>query len=670
MISSCKTVLRQRHRIGCNLSNPFKVRQLQIGVLRSRNFTSHEESNLGLYGTQELFHYSDFGGLAYQAVKKSEAFRSKVYRTSHQASDAKQACEVVEALDGMSKALCDVLDLVELCEQTHPEQRWRTAARQVNDYLSDYILKVNMDYKLYAPLAQNPVFSAISGSPQTSPLDDRVKLDKTAISELKETLQVGKSLKQEFERDGIHLSEAFPEKAQQVREMKRIVVKLEQAYLQAISRRKGGATIRTLAELLTARQHLATALGFNDYSHLQLSYKMIKRPSTVVSLLNELEIELNRSMAAAPPVTLSAVRANTLFIPLHTVLRYMSHVSETLFGLRLQLVAAEDATIWERHVLKMELFHSSSQQVDGLLFLDLHPRREKTVSAAHFQIKTATRMGTDSGGTSGVTYEMPVSAIVASFPSLSSSKGLTSSLASFYQKVSGQQFPSPVQRIEDDKLSFVEVRSLFHEFGHALHSLLSRTKYQHLSGTRGELDFAEFPSTLFEKFLTDESLLETFDATLAKDIKQVKAPLKRHQLQALQEQIVQAKMDLLIHSEEFAHQLTQLSSASSIQDHFTQAFKACDPMGRTSKHNFLLDFSHLVNYGSCYYSYVLAKLLSADVYESCFAKKTCAEKRRAGALLHEKILKVGGTRDPTAMIEALLERQYSSEALLREFSFK
>lgn len=58
--------------------------------------------------------------------------------------------------------------------------------------------------------------------------------------------------------------------------------------------------------------------------------------------------------------------------------------------------------------------------------------------------------------------------------------------------------------------SHSEVETLFHEFGHAMHSLLSRTEFQHLSGTRAQLDFVETPAHLFECFVWDPRFVEQF----------------------------------------------------------------------------------------------------------------------------------------------------------------
>ena len=59
-------------------------------------------------------------------------------------------------------------------------------------------------------------------------------------------------------------------------------------------------------------------------------------------------------------------------------------------------------------------------------------------------------------------------------------------------------------------LQFSQARTLFHEFGHVLNVLFSRTRYQHLAGVRSPLDYVEAPSTLMEHFLQDFSFLSRF----------------------------------------------------------------------------------------------------------------------------------------------------------------
>jgi intermediate peptidase len=71
-------------------------------------------------------------------------------------------------------------------------------------------------------------------------------------------------------------------------------------------------------------------------------------------------------------------------------------------------------------------------------------------------------------------------------------------------------FPKPGSDGSPPLLEHNEVVTFFHEFGHALHSVLSRTEYQHFSGTRTNVDFVELPSHLFEYFAWDERVLGKF----------------------------------------------------------------------------------------------------------------------------------------------------------------
>ena len=63
---------------------------------------------------------------------------------------------------------------------------------------------------------------------------------------------------------------------------------------------------------------------------------------------------------------------------------------------------------------------------------------------------------------------------------------------------------------QDVRISLFDAKTLFHELGHAVHLCLANTKYHHMSGTRGEVDFVEFPSSLFESLLFDKTLLDSF----------------------------------------------------------------------------------------------------------------------------------------------------------------
>merc|ERR1719223_2088503 len=116
------------------------------------------------------------------------------------------------------------------------------------------------------------------------------------------------------------------------------------------------------------------------------------------------------------------------------------------------------------------------------MYLDLHPRPGKYSHAAHFTV----RCGCESHnqlGEGAAEYQLPIVALVCNVSPPNSNTG-TSAV-----------------------LSHAEVETLFHEFGHALHSLLSRTSFQHLSGTRVAMDFVETPSHLMEMYIWNKEFL-------------------------------------------------------------------------------------------------------------------------------------------------------------------
>ncbi|KAK3220971.1 hypothetical protein Dsin_014941 [Dipteronia sinensis] len=140
---------------------------------------------------------------------------------------------------------------------------------------------------------------------------------------------------------------------------------------------------------------------------------------------------------------------------------------ESLFGATFHSVPLATCESWHPDVLKIiiYLFHGDM----GYMYLDLNSRAGKYPGCANFAIKGF--------WLAFVLVILQVVAIVCNF--------------------AGSHNSSTA------RLSHGEVGTLFHEFGHALHSLLSRTDYQHFSGTRVALDFAEMPSNLFEYYAWD-----------------------------------------------------------------------------------------------------------------------------------------------------------------------
>ncbi|KAF4594820.1 Mitochondrial intermediate peptidase [Ophiocordyceps camponoti-floridani] len=154
--------------------------------------------------------------------------------------------------------------------------------------------------------------------------------------------------------------------------------------------------------------------------------------------------------------------------------------------------------------------------------------------------------------------------------------------------------------------------------GHAIHSILARTRFQNVSGTRCATDFSELPSTLMEHFAADPSVLSLF----ARHWK-----TNRPVPQALVSERIR-----------LAHRFEGLDTEQQILLSLAdQAFH--------SQHGF---FGHLHSYGAGYYSYLFDRVLAERVWRKVFdaGRDGAAVSRLAGERLKEKILRWGGARDP------------------------
>ncbi|KAK2975850.1 hypothetical protein RJ640_022867 [Escallonia rubra] len=138
------------------------------------------------------------------------------------------------------------------------------------------------------------------------------------------------------------------------------------------------------------------------------------------------------------------------YFPLSRCIEGLKLLAQSLFGVTFRSIPLAPGESWHPDVMKFSLYN---------------PDEGKYPGCAHFAIKGGRRI-------SELEYQLPVVALVCNFRGSHNSRHV--------------------------KLYHSEVETLFHEFGHALHSLLSRTDYQHFSGTRVLLDFAETPSNLFE----------------------------------------------------------------------------------------------------------------------------------------------------------------------------
>jgi len=214
-------------------------------------------------------------------------------------------------------------------------------------------------------------------------------------------------------------------------------------------------------------------------------------------------------------------------------------------------------------------------------------------------------------------------------------------------------------------LSFDDARTLFHEFGHALHQILSDVSYSSVSGTSVARDFVELPSQLYEHWLEVPEVLQKF-AIHAETGETMPKELLSRMLGA-------ATFDMGFQTVEYvASALVDLS--------FHEGAPPADPMARQAEilaeigmpaaigmRHATPQFAHVFagdGYSSAYYSYMWSEVMDADAFASFEQASGAFDPERAQAL-HDHILSKGGSEDAEALYLAFRGRMPDATALLK-----
>jgi len=412
-------------------------------------------------------------------------------------------------------------------------------------------------------------------------------------------------------------------------------------------------------EILALRGQAARMLGFNSYAELSLTPKMAESPQQVLAFLDDLagrvkpfaqrdydellrfareRLGLDRLDAwdigwASEKLRIERYAFSEQevkqYFPEHRVLAGMFRVVETLYGIR---IAPAQAPTWHPDVRFFDIRNGSGELV-GQFYLDLYARPSKRGGA--WMDDAITRKRRDSRVQTPVAYlTCNFSAPVGGRPAL---------------------------------FTHSEVTTLFHEFGHGLHHLLTRAEHRGVSGINGvEWDAVELPSQFMENFcwewdvlsgmtehvVTRQPLPRTlFDKMLA-------AKNFQSGLQFVR-QLEFALFDMHLHHDFVPGVgLTPLQLLEQVRRQVAVVFPP-------EFNRFPNSFSHIFagGYAAGYYSYKWAEVLSADAY-SLFEEQGVLNPE-VGARFWAEILAVGGSRPALESFVAFRGREPSIDALLR-----
>ncbi|KAF4123525.1 mitochondrial intermediate peptidase [Geosmithia morbida] len=456
-------------------------------------------------------------------------------------------------------------------------------------------------------------------------------------------------------------------------------------------RKASKQTINRLETMLKLRAELAELAGFQSHGHMVLKDKMMaKSPASVMEFLLALRehnrpivedelrelTERKRERLSVPDMQLQAwdrdfymekIRADmrsrvrhedqlSAYFSVGTVMQGLSRLFDKLYGIRFVAQETQPGETWHPDVKRLNVVGEDGGLV-AVLYCDLFYRPQKFPNPAHFTVRCSREMlpdevaevaadmgspgtpafdtpeqaandGMETSATDGTLKQLPTVALVCDFP-----KG-----------DSGSREPA--------LLSYYSVETLFHEMGHAIHSILARTSFQNVSGTRCATDFAELPSTLMEHFAADPTVLSLFarhwrtDKPLPYELVAERVRLaRRFEGIDTEHQILLAMVDQAYHSPAVGSSSSQSGFDSTAAFHDIHSRHAMGPPEprETCWQGF---FGHLHSYGATYYSYLFDRVLAERVWRVVFGAGKTAIDRRSGERLKENLLKWGGGRDP------------------------
>jgi thimet oligopeptidase len=214
-------------------------------------------------------------------------------------------------------------------------------------------------------------------------------------------------------------------------------------------------------------------------------------------------------------------------------------------------------------------------------------------------------------------------------------------------------------------MSHDEVETIFHEFGHAMHTILTRAKYARFSGTSVPRDFVEAPSQMLENWPWDKTVLDSFAADYRDSTKKIPADilaqLKTARLATegvrYRRQLSFALMDLALHSQITATNLDTVLALSN--DKLGEVFLPLLPDTA-----FVAYFGHITGYGAGYYGYAWADAIAADMATAFEKSPGGYFDENVGMRLRKEIYEVGDSRDVNESIEKFLGRPRSIKPFL------
>jgi len=423
-----------------------------------------------------------------------------------------------------------------------------------------------------------------------------------------------------------------------------------------------------LEKILPLRDNIARKLGYKTWADYQTETKMAGSAAAAIDFLQQLKTglqpkfdaefaEFRRIKARETGDPNAQVRlwdwrylSNQLkkeqynvdaeqlrvYFPYQQVMDGMFRIYQTIFGLKFEQV--EPPYKWVGDLQLYAVSDAGTGEPLGLFYLDMFPREGKYHHFAQFGLIEGKLL--DRGK-----YQRPTVALICNFPSPTKD---TPSL-----------------------LSHSDVETVFHEFGHAMHSIMTRAKYCRFSGTSVPRDFVEAPSQMLENWVWDKKVLDSFAADYRDPTKKIPADilakLKEARLATegtrYRRQLSFSLMDMALHTQ--IHDSNAAETLPLSNKVLSEVFLPTAPDTA-----FVAYFGHLMGYDAGYYGYAWADAIAADMATVFEKSPNGYFDSAAGRRLRDEIYAPGDSRDVTVSIEKFLGRKRSLEPFLKQIGIE
>jgi thimet oligopeptidase len=425
-----------------------------------------------------------------------------------------------------------------------------------------------------------------------------------------------------------------------------------------------------LNQMLTLRNKIALRLGYKSWDDFQTEPRMAKTGAAAQKYIDDLVAGIEPKFAAelselqkmkqldaqpseggafaAPRINVwdwryyqnqlkkqkFAVDAEALrnFFPFQKVLDGMFAIYQRIFGLKFEQIAVpykwiDDLQLWA-------VSDAASGEPLGLFYLDMFPRDGKYNHFAEFEI-IGGKLSPDGK------YQRPTVTLLCNFP--------------------------PATADKPSLLSHSEVETLFHEFGHVLHTITTRAKYGRFAGTHVPTDFVEAPSQMLQNWVWDKNVLDSFAADHRESSKKIPDETIQKMKDAklatagvfYRRQFAFASLDLALHGphpENAPYDCVAISNPI-----LEKVFLPIDPST-----TFVSYFGHLNGYDAGYYGYAWADAIAADMATVFESAPEGYFDQQAGMRLRNEIYAMGDSRDVNESIEKFLGRKQSVQRFLKK----